>query len=377
MTHKERFETAWSFKEPDRVPIEAYIIRMAEQDPRAQRLMQLIAEHADNVYGAGAYNWGFLGWKSEDENRTIEDRPGEYVRIERIHNTPVGKFTAITRQPHAEEYAPDYHWEKRFITSPEELERLIAQPPPVREVDMAAYEKTVAEVGEKGPVLVGLLHPLGKLVRSATMEDAYTWFVTHRDLMHRFLEVMNNHVAEVVKALIGAGVRPYFAEGGHEMLIPPWAGMKFFDEFVFPYDKHVNDVIHRHGGKLRAHCHGNCMGYLERFVEMGINAVEPLEGPPLGDVDLAEAKRAVGDRMMLSGNVPSPYFATWTPDQVRESVRDAIRAAAPGGGFSLRTTGGGTGTCGARDREQLGRIIANAEAYILAGLEYGTYPINI
>ena len=56
MTHKERFETAWSFKEPDRVPIEARIIRMAEQDPRAQRLMQLIAEHADNVYGASAYN---------------------------------------------------------------------------------------------------------------------------------------------------------------------------------------------------------------------------------------------------------------------------------------------------------------------------------
>jgi uroporphyrinogen-III decarboxylase len=208
------------------------------------------------------------------------------------------------------------------------------------------------------------------------MEDVYIWFIEHRQLMHRFLETTNEYVARVVSELVRGGIGPYFTVTAHEMLIPPWAGMKFFDEFVFPYDKHVNDVIRGNGGKLRIHCHGNAMKYLERFAEMGVDGIEPLEGPPMGDVDLAEAKRRVGDRMLLSGNVPSPYFPFWDRTQVEESVRDAIRAAAPGGGFTLRTTGATAGTNAFRSGEQLDRIIGNCEAYVLAGLEYGSYPIR-
>jgi len=224
-------------------------------------------------------------------------------------------------------------------------------------------------------VLVSILHPLGWLVRNATMEEVYIWFKTHRDLIHRFLEVTNTHVAETVEAMLLAGIGPYFAVCAHEMLIPPWAGTEFFEEFVFQYDKRVNDVIHAHGGKLRAHCHGNAMHYLERFWEMGIDAVEPLEAAPMGDVDLSEAKLRVGDRMLLSGNIPSPYFPTWSREQVEQSVCEAIKAGAPGGGFSLRTTGGTAGTGAVRGFEQLGKILDNCEAYLLAGLKYGAYPI--
>lgn len=377
MTHKERFETAWSFKEPDRVPIELRISRDANKDPRAARLKELIVQHSDNLVGATPYDWGFLGWPSTYSERVVEHRPGEFIRKERIHDTPAGKIVGVTCEPDTHEAAPDHHWEKRFITTPEDLERLLSAPLELQPVDMERYARNVRDAGDSGPVLIGMLHPLGQLVRNATMEDMYIWFKTHRDLVHRFLETTNNYVANAVETIIQAGMIPYFSVVAHEMLIPPWAGMKFFEEFVFPYDKHVNDVVHRHGGKIRAHCHGNCMDYLERFSEMGIDAIEPLEGPPIGNVDLAEAKRRVGDRMMLSGNIPSPYFPMWTQEQVRESVREAIRVAAPGGGFSLRTTGGTAGTNAFKDREQLGRIIKNCEAYLLAGLEYGTYPIQL
>ena len=80
------------------------------------------------------------------------------------------------------------------------------------------------------------------------------------------------------------------------------------------------------------------MDFLERMSEMGIDAIEPLEAPPLGDVNLARAKEQVGDRMLLSGNIPSERFPMMTREEVRQSVKEAIRQGAPGGGFTLRTT---------------------------------------
>ena len=97
----------------------------------------------------------------------------------------------------------------------------------------------------------------------------------------------------------------------------------------------------------------------------------------MGDVDLAEAKKRIGDRMLLSGNIPSPYFTEWDQGQVEGAVKDAIRAAARGGGFTLRTTGGLAGTNAIKDLRQLDRILDNCKAYLMAGLEYGQYPIKL
>jgi len=374
MTHRDRLEAAWAFQEPDRVPIELCISKAAQADPRAGRLNALIAEHADNFYGVHGYDWGFLGWPTRTAERVIEERPGEFVRRERVHETPAGRFVAVTRQPDYPDAPPDYHWERRFITSLDDIRRLVEAPIPLRAPrPRDEFDGAVAAIGDRGIPYVGLLHPLGTLVRNATMEEVYTWFKTDRELMHRFLEAANAHVARAVEAMMVAGIGPTFYVVAHEMLIPPWAGTAFFHEFVYPYDKAVYDVIHHHGGRLRAHCHGNSMAYLERFADMGIDSVEPLEGPPLGDVDLAEAKRRVGDRMLLSGNIPSPWFIRWTPRQVEESVRQAIAAAATGGGFTLRTTGGNAGTGATSDPELLGRILENCEAYVDAALRYGGY----
>ena len=115
------------------------------------------------------------------------------------------------------------------------------------------------------------------------------------------------------------------------------------------------------------------MDFLEKFADMGIDAVEPLEPPPYADVDLAEAKRLVGDRMLLSGNVASQAFVFAEPEDVEEMVREAIEAAAEGGGFTLRMTGGGGGRGSERSAEQARSNIACAEAYMQAALKYGRY----
>ncbi len=376
MTSKERLETAASFREPDRIPIELQVSERARKLPELEKLVAFIDTEADNFLHVPSVDWGFFGLDSEYSEEVIEDVPGEYQKMRRMHRTEVGEFFAITQHfyPHLD--APDYHWERRFVETIEEMERLAEAPRAVRPLELEAHHKAVAGLGDRAIPLMAVAHSLGTLVRWAKMEEVYMWFMSDPKIIHRFLDNTNRQTRDTVLALGEAGITGWFGTWALEMLIPPWMGMEKFDELIFPYDKMVNDAIHAIGGKHRSHCHGNCMEYLEHMCEMGLDATEPLEPPPFGDINLAEAKRRVGDRMMLSGNVASQFFVTMSRDEVRAAVKESIQAGAPGGGFSLRTTGGHAGLNPDLDRAQLHKIIENVENYVEAGLEFGTYPIR-
>ena len=72
--------------------------------------------------------------------------------------------------------------------------------------------------------------------------------------------------------------------------------------------------------------------------ETDVSCVNPLEIPPMGDVDLAEVKRAHGSKIALMGNLhTSDVMLRGTPDQVYDAAREAILAAGDDGGFVLST----------------------------------------
>lgn len=374
MTNKERLLTAASFKEADRVPIELLIGPKTQALPGCQRIAEFVNEEADNFIGITAgIDWGFFGISSKYHEEIEEDVPGEYRILRRIHSTAGGDFTAITKHYYPHLNNPDFYWIKHYISTLDELNQLIDAPRGLLPASPDIYDEEVKRIGEKGVPILGILHPLGALVRNATIEEVYVWLATEAERIHQFLEVTNNQVIEAIQAMGAAGMNPWFKTVAHEMLVPPWLGRRQFDEFVFPYDKKVNDEIHRIGGRLRAHCHGSIIQFLERMSEMGIDSIEPLEPPPYGDVDLAEAKRLVGDRMLLSGNIPSQAFLSMSRDEVKERVKKAISAAAGGGGFTLRATSTSAGVDPYLDPVMLKKVVENVEAYIEAGMKYGKY----
>jgi len=54
MDSKTRLETAWSFTEPDRVPIELRISPSAREIDEAADIVDFIDTQADNFHGTGA-----------------------------------------------------------------------------------------------------------------------------------------------------------------------------------------------------------------------------------------------------------------------------------------------------------------------------------
>jgi len=89
--------------------------------------------------------------------------------------------------------------------------------------------------------------------------------------------------------------------------------------------------------------HMHCCGPERALVEMAaretdLDGIEPLEGPPMGDCDLAEIKRAFGKRLALKGNLhTTDVMLLAGPGGVEEACKRAIDAAASGGGFILST----------------------------------------
>jgi len=69
-----------------------------------------------------------------------------------------------------------------------------------------------------------------------------------------------------------------------------------------------------------------------------LDSMEPLEEAPTGNVDLAEARKRIGNKISLKGNLNTTNFMmTATPEQVEEKCKRAIDVAGKDGGFILST----------------------------------------
>lgn len=382
MKSKERMWKALRFEEADRVPIEMFINpRALEMNlPGAAEIHAFQENEADNFLHVPGFDWGFLGLATIYSEEVIEDVPGEFKRLRRIHSTPAGEFTGITKHNYEDLYGngdpEDYQWEKHYIETPDDLRRLAEAPRGICPFNPEAYNEACRKLGDRGIPIAGLLHPLGTLVRNSNIEEAYTWFFCEQDLVEMFLERCTAQICDSLSAVRKEELADpiIFKTYALEMLITPWLGMEQFNQWVFPWDKRVNEAIHLLGGKHFAHSHGNTGKFLERFADMGIDILDPLEPPPYGDNDLAEAKRLVGNRMVLTGNIPSQAFAldSFQVESVGDMVKQTIMTGAPGGGFFLRTTGSAYVGSG-KTREQRIKSIKCGLAMIETWREFGPY----
>lgn len=95
-----------------------------------------------------------------------------------------------------------------------------------------------------------------------------------------------------------------------------------------------------------------------------VGMLNPLEIPPMGDIDLAEVKRKHGHRLGFMGNLhTTEVMLLGTPQYVRSKALEAMRAAGPGGGFILSTGD----QCGRDTPEE------NLFAIVEAAHTYGRY----
>jgi uroporphyrinogen decarboxylase len=139
--------------------------------------------------------------------------------------------------------------------------------------------------------------------------------------------------------------------------------------FYRTYDLPLIQAVSRRCREAGIPSHQHTCGRSAKIVEINgqeteLDVMEPLEGPPGGDVDLADIKRRFGDRLCLKGNLNTfEFMLRATPDQVRDAAKVCIDVAGAGGGYVLST-----GDQCARDTP-----FANIVALVDVANTYGKY----
>jgi len=211
-----------------------------------------------------------------------------------------------------------------FLTLPE----LPAGVPP----DPTAFLATEAALGDSGIAMIdtpdplclaALLFDLGQYTVTALTEPARF----HR-LLERFAALLEPKTEAVARALPGRLWRIY----GPEFAAAPYLPPRLFREYVCRYVRPMIDVIHRSGGYARIHCHGRLRGILDDILAMGADALDPIEPPPQGDVELCEVRQRHGRDLVLFGNLEIADIENLPGRQFAEKVRRALDEGTAGAG---------------------------------------------
>ena len=127
-------------------------------------------------------------------------------------------------------------------------------------------------------------------------------------------------------------------------LSSPFAGMgfispDFYRTFVLPYEREIITAIRQQGKHAYIHTCGSIGDRLEIMCESGASGLECLDPPPVGNVNLKDAFRRIGDRMFIKGNIDSVNTLLAGDDEkVRNDVRKIIETGKTmGKGFILST----------------------------------------
>jgi uroporphyrinogen-III decarboxylase len=106
---------------------------------------------------------------------------------------------------------------------------------------------------------------------------------------------------------------------------------KQFEKFYWPGLKKVIDSLIAEGIMVHLFAEGAYNQRLDYLADFPKGWVSLL----FDKTDMAAAKKAVGDKCCISGNVPASLMVTGTPREVKENCRRLIETCAPGGGYIL------------------------------------------
>jgi hypothetical protein len=108
-----------------------------------------------------------------------------------------------------------------------------------------------------------------------------------------------------------------------------------YEEFVAPYERVViREIKTSHDIPVYTHTCGKIGDRLELMLGTGTNGIDTLDPPPLGNVELSEAKRILNGKAFIKGNIdPVNILLKGDRKTVRENVIRTITTGMQGGGY--------------------------------------------
>lgn len=178
--------------------------------------------------------------------------------------------------------------------------------------------------------------PFDHVLNLVSAENMMIALMTSREQVHKLLEwatrsAITWSVAQIRRGCDAIKVSSPWVNAG---LISP----KDYREFVVPYERELARAVREAGGFIYTHTCGAISDRLEDMMACGINGLECLDPPPLGNVELPDAIQRTKGRIFIKGNIDSVHtLLNKDIDGVRADVRRVVETGAPGGGYICST----------------------------------------
>ncbi len=351
MTSRQRMLTALTGGVPDRLPVTTHHVMPYFLD----KYMDGISDQEFfNRFDLDAWTWTVPHRHDPDSGEYPDPEQGEIGFLEarrvstdqwRVHweeipnqayptvrysfETPKGTLSMVIESNDHTSWVGEY-----LIKNKSDID-LLGEFMTAPKCDVDAVNKVAAEFGDRGLVR-GHICCFDVFGQPGTWQDAACLmkvsdliFATYDDpeWVHEFLRILQRRKKTYIDSMQGACFDVHELGGGSasSTVISP----KIFEKFVAPYDVELIEAAHQAGQRITYHTCGGMMPILEMIADMKPDAMETFTPPGMGaDVDLAEAKRRIGDRVCMIGGFDQFHnLINCTPEQTRAEVRRCFEEA--------------------------------------------------
>jgi len=336
MTERQRVLACVRWQDYDRVPIHPPIpfdpvewqsgrLRSWHDSDNYRAVAELVAQHCTEPGHYRSQGSHFNRAYHMVPNHCIEtvsvETVGDRTTRTTVVHTPQGDLRTVT--------VMDRDIATGWVTEPlvkdkRDVERLLSVPFEPDPLDPAPFAAERDAWGERGIVELNISTPMVCTSHLMAFDTFLEWCASERATIERLIEAACERILTRLEPLLAAGVIECIWLGGSEQATPPMMSRRFYQELVVPHDGQIIGMAKRYGTLVHIHCHGLVNNVLELMMEMGADMTDPVEPPPDGDTDFADAKRRCRGRMVLMGNIELRALEFATTGEIDEMVRRAI-----------------------------------------------------
>lgn len=161
-------------------------------------------------------------------------------------------------------------------------------------------------------------------------------YVLNPGLVHALARIATDFNMAVIDMAIKIGidalVMPGDLAGEKTTLISP----EHYREFTKPYHKEIVAYAHQKELKVVKHSDGNLWPILDDFLEVGFDGIHPIQPQCM---DIGEVKKYLAGKACILGNIDCRNLLPFgTKEEVKQTVKETIQKAAPGGGYIITSS---------------------------------------
>ena len=190
------------------------------------------------------------------------------------------------------------------------------------------YDAIQREVGDDGIVNAGELHSPLKLLHFAAGADTAVFLL--EDFPERCAAVMRAHEEaqlDLVRQMLAARVPAMMAMDNLDSMFHTPA---YVERCSAGFYERASRLCHEAGAAFFIHACGRQRATLPLIASLGVDGLEGVAYPPLGDVQLDEAMEMAGGRFLITGGISAMETEKFqSADEVRRYVEDLLRRMRP------------------------------------------------